>query len=199
MIIKIDHSEIVHDWLTEGKRVEAARHAKKATEYAESWIRDLVKILGDELEKIGDRHEKKGRPKRDNLDDRNRGLYTKKKLAARDYHGAVLARQLIDGDTLDPDELATFSWIMAIDLEYPENDRKTRRTPEEIRRQSAAIFEKDMRGARDVLFPHATRLLKNLKLQPAKISRRGFKAATRKKVAEYWEISEDVLKRELAH
>lgn len=190
----LNHAEIVGQLLSNGQRVAAAQHAEQATEHADERVRDLVRVLSNELRKLGDRHAKKGRPKAGLEAPRN----FNRVFAARDYRAAIYARQLHDGDELSANEMAAFAWYYGISVEHIARDPSAVRTPEEIRRRNTEAFALDMQGARDALLPYAADLLKRLKISPVRIARRGFREATIRKVATYWKISKDVLKRQLA-
>ena len=192
--LTLNHAEIVGQLLSNGQRVAAAQHAEQATEHADERIRDLVRVLSNELRTLGDRHAKKGRPR---ANSNVRGEFNRV-FALRDYRAAIYARQLHDRDELNADELSNFAWFAGLSVARTARAPNMVRTADEIRRHNAEFFALDMQGARDELLPHANTLLKRLKLEPTRITRRGFRVATLHKVAVYWKISKDVLKRQLA-
>jgi DNA-binding GntR family transcriptional regulator len=153
-------------------------------------LRKIVAILAGALAGIGDRHDKKGRPKTDAWDERNRRLSTRISMARGDYALAVIARDLVDDRAVSPDDLAWFFFRFCLSPEeVPEG-----LMIEEHLAQSAEIISRDLEGAREVVRSHAEDLLKEFRLGPKNVPRKGFKAIAAARMAERSKLHVDQIR-----
>lgn len=183
---------MVRTLLAGGQRIAAAAQAELLAEDASESVREVVRILADELRECGDKHASRGRPKGE-LAPQQRG---QRALAVRDYRAAIYARFLIDDDNLSAGELSSLAWLLG--GLAPEGVDIDGLFLEERHRVIAVAIARDISAARAALTPYALALLKRCKLHPSRTARRGFRDATRRRVAAHWGISVSVLKRELA-
>jgi hypothetical protein len=182
----------VRVFLLHGRRMDAADQAELLAESADvDALRELVQVLANELRNIGDTHTRKGRPTAE-LSARKLG---QRGLAVRDYRAAIYARLLADGDDLSAPELSSLAWLLG--GLAPEGVPDGLPLEERHQLVSEAIG-RDLPAARSALKPYALALLGRHKLLPDYTPRRGYKATTLRKIAKYWSVSVDVLRRELA-
>lgn len=163
-----------------GKFGKAATMARQLpADCAPDELRKIVVILADVLADVGDRHAKRGRPKKDAWDDRNLHLSARISMARGDYALAVIARDLVEGRAVSPHDLAWFFFRFCLS---PEDVPEGLLIEDHLSR-SAEIISRDLKGAREVVHSHAEGLLKELRLGPKNVPRKGFKAVAGQRIA----------------
>jgi len=167
---------------------EAATIASYAVEHSSpEKLGKIVAILAGALAEIGDRHAKRGRPKKDASGEQNWRLFARICMARGDYALAVIARDLVDDRTVSLHDLAWFFFRFCL---MPEGVTDGILLEEQLA-QSAEIMSLDITSWRNEALPYAEEILKKFRLGPKQTPRKGFKTIAAERIAEHRKLRTD--------
>jgi hypothetical protein len=157
-------------------------------------LRQIVKMFAAEVRARGDER-KRGAPK---LDERPgwAARMARRALAVREYRACILSRRIVEDDVLSAEELASALWLIDMRL-IPEGVSPDLEIMER-HRAVANVFAADLESAKRAITPFAVSQLREHGLLPGRRNpRKGYKSATREKIAARYKLSVRLL-RELA-
>jgi hypothetical protein len=161
-----------------GKAAFAARSV--AADASAEDLKKIVAVLADALAELGDRHSGKGRPKKDAWDEQNWRLSARVRFARGNYTLAVIARDLVDDHIVGADDLAWFLFRLGF---KPEGVPEGLLIDEELT-QSAEMISRNVSECREAVLPHAEAFLREFRLGPKNVPRKGFKTFAAERIAE---------------
>lgn len=186
--------EAVASLLRDGRRRAAAHHATRMLDgLSPDELADVARLLAGELDKAGDVHQGRGRPRvADAITPDELKLVilrTRASLAAGALQDALTARRLVAGRPVDAEALAIFAVRsagqgMAGSAKMRIGDRVAEMVGE---------INADHAGAASALLPHARTFLRDNGLAQLKLQ--GFTAHARNRLAVQWGVTVDQIKR----